>query len=74
MLGEQLFPLVEWLERDHAGKVTGMLLEMGPDGVLHLIESPDVLKKKVAEAMGVLCLASSGSDITDQLDSLSLKE
>ena len=73
MLGEQLFPLVEQLERDHAGKVTGMLL-MGPDGVLHLIESPDVLKKKVAEAMGVLCLASSGSDISDQLGSLSLNE
>jgi polyadenylate-binding protein len=28
MLGEQLYPLVDVLEHDLAGKVTGMLLEM----------------------------------------------
>ncbi|KAH6800228.1 protein 5 [Perilla frutescens var. hirtella] len=71
MLGEQLYPLVERLERTHAGKVTGMLLEMDQTEVLHLIESPDALKKKVVEAMNVLRLASSGSDICDQLGSLS---
>ncbi|XP_047955782.1 polyadenylate-binding protein 3 [Salvia hispanica] len=71
MLGEQLYPLVERLERNHAGKVTGMLLEMDQTEVLHLIESPDALKKKVVEAMNVLRLASSGSDISDQLGSLS---
>ncbi|XP_077220325.1 poly(A)-binding protein 5 [Tasmannia lanceolata] len=54
MLGEQLFPLVERLEHDAAGKVTGMLLEMDQTEVLHLIESPDALKKKVAEAVEVL--------------------
>lgn len=74
MLGEQLFPLVEQLERDHAGKVTGMLLEMDQTEVLHLIESPDALKKKVAEAMDVLNLASSGADVGDQLGSMTLKE
>ncbi|KAL6984242.1 hypothetical protein U1Q18_017621 [Sarracenia purpurea var. burkii] len=74
MLGEQLFPLVELLERDHAGKVTGMLLEMDQTEVLHLIESPDALKKKVGEAMDVLRLSSSGSDVGDQLGSLSLNE
>ncbi|KAL6994579.1 hypothetical protein U1Q18_051959 [Sarracenia purpurea var. burkii] len=73
MLGEQLFPLVERLERDHAGKVTGMLL-MDQTEVLHLIESPDALKKKVSEAMDVLRLASPGSDVNDQLGSLSLNE
>ena len=74
MLGEQLFPLVERLERNHAGKVTGMLLEMDQTEVLHLIESPDALKKKVAEAMDVLRLASPGAEGSDQLGSLSLNE
>ncbi|KAK6160787.1 hypothetical protein DH2020_004168 [Rehmannia glutinosa] len=62
MLGEQLYPLVERVERNHAGKVTGMLLEMDQTEVLHLIESPDALKKKVFEALDVLRLAASGSD------------
>ncbi|GFP98606.1 polyadenylate-binding protein 3 [Phtheirospermum japonicum] len=62
MLGEQLYPLVERVERNHAGKVTGMLLEMDQTEVLHLIESPDALKKKVSEALDVLRLAASGSD------------
>ncbi|KAJ4953483.1 hypothetical protein NE237_030315 [Protea cynaroides] len=74
MLGEQLFPLVERLEPDVAGKVTGMLLEMDQTEVLHLIESPDALKKKVGEAMDVLRLAAAGSDAADQLGSLSLND
>lgn len=74
MLGEQLFPLVEQLEHVNAGKVTGMILEMDQTEVLHLIEAPDALKKKVAEAMDVLHLNSSGSDVGDQLGSLSLNE
>ncbi|XP_068651962.1 polyadenylate-binding protein 2 [Aristolochia californica] len=75
MLGEQLFPLVERVEQDHAGKVTGMLLEMDQTEVLHLIESPDALKKKVAEAMDVLRLAQvTSTDSADQLGSLSLND
>lgn len=74
MLGEQLFPLVERLEHVNAGKVTGMILEMDQTEVLHLIEAPDALRKKVAEAMDVLHLTSSGSDVGDQLGSLSLNE
>ncbi|KAL5991090.1 hypothetical protein ACLOJK_011996 [Asimina triloba] len=35
-------------------KVTGMLLEMDQTEVLHLLESPEALKVKVAEAMDVL--------------------
>ncbi|PIN04410.1 Polyadenylate-binding protein (RRM superfamily) [Handroanthus impetiginosus] len=69
MLGEHLYPLVERLEPNQAGKVTGMLLEMDQAEVLHLIESPDSLKKKVLEAMDVLRVAASGSDIGDQLGS-----
>ncbi|GLJ31441.1 hypothetical protein SUGI_0630950 [Cryptomeria japonica] len=54
MLGEILYPLVDQLEHDHAPKVTGMLLEMDHTEVLHLLESPQALKSKVAEAMEVL--------------------
>ncbi|CAH9128778.1 unnamed protein product [Cuscuta epithymum] len=61
LLGEQLFPLVERLERENVGKVTGMLLEMDQTEVLHLIESPEALKKKVAEAMEVLRSSSTSA-------------
>ncbi|MCO5575490.1 hypothetical protein L7F22_029291 [Adiantum nelumboides] len=77
MLGEQLYPLVDQIEHDHAGKVTGMLLEMDQPEVLHLIESPDALKAKVSEAMDVLRMAQSNgvpNNAIDQLASLSLNE
>ncbi|KAF3785569.1 Polyadenylate-binding protein 5 [Nymphaea thermarum] len=70
MLGEQLFPLVERIEHDHAGKVTGMLLEMDQTEVLHLIESPDALKAKVAEAIEVLRLAQAAAAAADSADHL----
>ncbi|KAK8622296.1 hypothetical protein V6N13_117218 [Hibiscus sabdariffa] len=54
MLGDNLYPLVEQLEPESAAKVTGMLLEMDQTEVLHLLESPEALKAKVAEAMEVL--------------------
>ncbi|TVU08003.1 hypothetical protein EJB05_41385 [Eragrostis curvula] len=54
ILGNKLHPLVEQLERVHAAKVTGMLLEMDKTEVLHLMESPDALRHKVREAMAVL--------------------
>lgn len=80
MLGENLYPLVEQLEHDHAAKVTGMLLEMDQTEVLHLLESPDALKSKVAEAMEVLRnvaaaqqQASNSPATADQLASLSLE-
>ncbi|KAL4307916.1 hypothetical protein HN51_042344 [Arachis hypogaea] len=75
MLGEALYPLVDQLEHDAAAKVTGMLLEMDQPEVLHLIESPDALKAKVAEAMDVLRNVSQQANTpADQLASLSLNE
>ncbi|XP_073140510.1 polyadenylate-binding protein 8-like isoform X2 [Henckelia pumila] len=76
MLGENLYPLVEQLEPDTAAKVTGMLLEMDQTEVLHLLESPEALKAKVAEAMDVLRNVSQqqSSNPADQLASLSLNE
>ncbi|KAG6417499.1 hypothetical protein SASPL_119680 [Salvia splendens] len=76
MLGENLYPLVEQLKPETAAKVTGMLLEMDQTEVLHLLESPEALKAKVAEAMEVLRSVSqqqSGSP-AEQLATLSLNE
>ncbi|XP_010906556.1 polyadenylate-binding protein 2-like [Elaeis guineensis] len=77
MLGESLYPLVDQLEHDHAAKVTGMLLEMDQTEVLHLLESPEALKAKVAEAMEVLrnvAQQQQASTPTDQLAALSLND
>ncbi|XP_019153341.1 PREDICTED: polyadenylate-binding protein 2-like [Ipomoea nil] len=75
MLGENLYPLVDQLEHEHAAKVTGMLLEMDQTEVLHLLESPEALKSKVAEAMDVLRnVQQQASSPADQLASLSLNE
>lgn len=81
MLGENLYPLVEQLEGEAAAKVTGMLLEMDQTEVLHLLESPEALKAKVAEAMEVLRnvsqqqqAASNSPSAADQLAALSLSD
>ncbi|XP_073263764.1 polyadenylate-binding protein 8 isoform X2 [Populus alba] len=77
MLGESLYPLVDQLEHDSAAKVTGMLLEMDQTEVLHLLESPEALKAKVAEALEVLRTVAAQQQINnpaDQLASLSLNE
>lgn len=80
MLGENLYPLVEQLEPDNAAKVTGMLLEMDQTEVLHLLESPEALKAKVAEAMEVLRNVAAAAqqqqagNAADQLASLSLTD
>ncbi|RWR77576.1 polyadenylate-binding protein 2 [Cinnamomum micranthum f. kanehirae] len=80
MLGESLYPLVDAIEHDMAAKVTGMLLEMDQTEVLHLLESPEALKAKVAEAMDVLRNVAqqqqqqqAGSP-ADQLAALSLND
>lgn len=76
MLGENLYPLVEQLEPEYAAKVTGMLLEMDQTEVLHLLESPEALKAKVAEAMEVLrnVQQQQVGNPADQLAALSLND
>eukprot|EP01083_Nonionella_stella_P195154 719134_1 len=54
MLGERLFPLIQKIDKNRAGKVTGMLLEMDNAEILNLIESPAALGDKVNEAFAVL--------------------
>jgi polyadenylate-binding protein len=54
-----------------------MLLEMDQTEVLHLLESPDALKSKVAEAMDVLhnvAHQQNANTPTSQLAALSLTE
>ncbi|KAF0893055.1 hypothetical protein E2562_021316 [Oryza meyeriana var. granulata] len=77
ILGESLYPLVERLEHNHAAKVTGMLLEMDQTEVLHLLESPEALKSKVAEAMDVLRNVAQQQNVNtpnSQLAALSLSD
>lgn len=63
------------LEPQFAAKVTGMLLEMNPTEVLHLLESPQALQAKVAEALEVLRTVTqqTGTPV-HQLSSLSLRD
>ncbi|CAF3402323.1 unnamed protein product [Rotaria socialis] len=54
MLGERLFPLIQIMQPELAGKITGMLLEIDNTELLHMLESRESLKAKVEEAIAVL--------------------
>jgi polyadenylate-binding protein len=54
MLGERIFPLIQQMQPDLAGKITGMLLEIDNTELLHMLESRESLKAKVEEAIAVL--------------------
>ncbi|XP_071109053.1 polyadenylate-binding protein 1A-like [Haliotis cracherodii] len=54
MLGERLFPLIQRMYPELAGKITGMLLEIDNSELLHMLESNESLKAKVDEAVAVL--------------------
>ncbi|GAB0094263.1 Polyadenylate-binding protein [Sergentomyia squamirostris] len=54
MLGERLFPLIENMYPQMAGKITGMLLEIDNSELLHMLEHSESLKAKVEEAVAVL--------------------
>ena len=54
ILGTALFERIHLLERQHAPKVTGMLLELDTEEIRAILASPMQLSSRVAEAMGVL--------------------
>lgn len=54
MIGERLYPQVQKIQPELAGKITGMLLEMDNAELLMLLESHDQLQAKVDEAIAVL--------------------
>jgi polyadenylate-binding protein len=47
MLGERIFPLIQGLYPDLAGKITGMLLEIDNSELVHMLEHQESLKSKV---------------------------
>lgn len=47
MLGERLFPLIQRMYPDLAGKITGMLLEIDNSELLHMLETNESLEAKV---------------------------
>jgi len=54
ILGEALFPKIQMMESQLAGKITGMLLEMDNNELIHLVDDEIALKGKVDEALLVL--------------------
>lgn len=53
--------LVEPLERDQSGEVAAVILEIGRDEVIQLMETPGALKKKLSEAVKSFNTSTSGS-------------
>merc|ERR1712139_68624 len=54
MLGEKLYPIIQSVQPELAGKITGMLLEMETSEILHMLEESTSLNSKVNEAVAVL--------------------
>ena len=57
-LGEELYPLIQLIYPDLAGKITGMLLELDNEELLMMLNDYDILKGYVEEAVKTLKDAS----------------
>ena len=66
MLGERLFPLIQSMYPELAGKITGMLLEMDNSELVHMLEHNQSLNVKVDEAVAVLQAHQSKSIENDE--------
>ncbi|KAJ5893789.1 hypothetical protein N7495_005480 [Penicillium taxi] len=53
MLGEALYPKIQAMQPELAGKITGMLLEMDASELLGLLDDEEALRAKVEEALNV---------------------
>ncbi|KAK2106508.1 Polyadenylate-binding protein 4 [Saguinus oedipus] len=71
MLGERLFPLIQTMHSNLAGKITGMLLEIDNSELLHMLESPESLRSKVSwgsdPAASALSLGRVGANFYPQV-------
>ncbi|CAE7699742.1 pab1 [Symbiodinium pilosum] len=54
LLGEKLYAEIARMNAVHAGKITGMMLEMDNSDILAFLESPERLQSKVKEALDML--------------------
>ncbi|CAE7228675.1 pab1 [Symbiodinium sp. CCMP2456] len=54
LLGEKLYAEIARMNGVHAGKITGMMLEMENSDILAFLESPERLQSKVSEALDML--------------------
>ncbi|XP_077986828.1 uncharacterized protein LOC144441161 [Glandiceps talaboti] len=54
VLGEHLYSVIQPLQPDYADKLTGMLLELGNEEVVQLLQYSDLLRKRIDTAMEVL--------------------
>lgn len=70
MLGEAIFPKIQAMQPELAGKITGMLLEMENQELINLIEDDTALRNKVDEAMAVYdeYVKQQGGDEDDKKD------
>lgn len=66
LLGERLYPLIQNMHPDWAGKITGMLLEIDNAELLHMLDSRESLKEKVDEAVAVLMNHQSKAQTAEQ--------
>ena len=60
MLGERLFPLIQRMFPDLAGKITGMLLEIDNAELVHMLEDPSSLKGKVRHSLAKFLVLHGG--------------
>jgi polyadenylate-binding protein len=70
LCGEKIYPIVAKAQPSLAGKITGMILESAyVDELVRLIEDPDALNEKIAEALKVLkeFAEKSGQPLEDQV-------
>ena len=70
MLGEHLFPLIQTMHSNLAGKITGMLLEIDNSELLHMLESPQSLCSKVDEAVAVLQVHHAKKEVAQKVDTV----
>ena len=54
-IGETIYAKIYDENKEKAGKITGMLLEIGIDELIVLLESNDLLEDKIKEAYETLC-------------------